>query len=163
MSMFEDSHYRWRETYFVLFDAKKRPSVERVKKIIESLKDHFELVNLRGDTEHRFESLSVLAPDDFAALDICFIGGDEVREQAAQLVEEMKVGALEPGDRQKLKQISHSDGRFDVLHFEQLAERGDEGDEDELLDPSAVLLVLDALARLTGGVAVDPQSGTILS
>ena len=30
MSMFEDSRYRWRETYFVLFDAKKRPTLKSV-------------------------------------------------------------------------------------------------------------------------------------
>ena len=29
MSMFEDSRYRWRETYFVLFDAKRRPTAEK--------------------------------------------------------------------------------------------------------------------------------------
>jgi hypothetical protein len=31
-----------------------------------------------------------------------------------------------------------------------------------MLDPSALLLVLDALAELTGGIAVDPQTGTML-
>lgn len=162
MSMFEDSHYRWRETYFVLFDAKKRPSVEKVKKTLSALKDHFELVNVRGDPQHRFESLTVLAPDDFAALDICYTTGDEVLEQVEQFVTELKPTVLDPADQQKLKHLRHTDGRFDVLHFEQLAEAGDDGDEDEMLDPSAVLLVLDALARLTDGVAVDPQSGTLL-
>jgi len=161
VSMFEDNHYRWRETYFVLFDAQKRPSVEKVKKTLSALKDRFELVNVRADAQHLFESLTVLAPDDFAALDICYTTGDEVLEQVEQLVAEVQPNLLDPADQQKLKHIRHSDGRFDVLHFEQLAEAGDD-DEDEMLDPSAVLLVLDALARLTGGVAVDPQSGTLL-
>jgi len=35
-------------------------------------------------------------------------------------------------------------------------------DEDETFDPSALLMVIEALAKLTGGVAVDPQSGTIM-
>jgi hypothetical protein len=30
MSMFEDNRYRWRETYFVLFDAKNRPKLQTV-------------------------------------------------------------------------------------------------------------------------------------
>ncbi len=50
-----------------------------------------------------------------------------------------------------------------MLHFEQVAESADDDDADELLDPSALLAVLDELARITGGIAVDPQSGTILS
>jgi hypothetical protein len=33
---------------------------------------------------------------------------------------------------------------------------------DEVFDPSTLLLVLEALVDLTGGIAVDPQSGTIL-
>ena len=43
MSMFEDSHYRWRETYFVLFDSQKRPSVEQVEENLAALNNHFEL------------------------------------------------------------------------------------------------------------------------
>jgi len=163
MSMFENDHYRWRETYFVLFDAKKRPTTDKVKKALQGLHDRFEVTNVRGDAHHHLESLTILAPDDFAALDVCFVAGDEVREQVEQLSSSMDLTLLDPGDRQKVKRIGTSDARFDVLHFEQLADdaAGDEGDDD-LLDPSAVLLVLEALAHLTEGVAVDPQSGTIL-
>jgi hypothetical protein len=32
-----------------------------------------------------------------------------------------------------------------------------------MLDPSALLIVLGALAKLTSGVAVDPQAGTFLA
>ena len=32
-----------------------------------------------------------------------------------------------------------------------------------MLDPSALLVVLGALAKLTGGVAIDPQAGTFLT
>jgi hypothetical protein len=48
-----------------------------------------------------------------------------------------------------------------VLHFEQVPdEDAEDAGEDEILDPSALLVVLGALAKLTKGVAVDPQSGT---
>ena len=50
-----------------------------------------------------------------------------------------------------------------MLHFEQVGDFADEDDFDELLDPSALLAVLQELARITGGIAIDPQSGTILS
>ena len=62
-----------------------------------------------------------------------------------------------------MKRLKEYDGRFDVLHFEQIGDSADEDESDELLDPGALLAVLDELARITGGIAVDPQSGTILS
>ena len=35
MSMFENDQYRWRETYFVLFESAKRPKLKTlVKKLV---------------------------------------------------------------------------------------------------------------------------------
>ena len=50
MSMFEDDQYRWRETYFVLFDAKKRPSMERVKKVLAAQSDGYALANFSNNS-----------------------------------------------------------------------------------------------------------------
>ena len=51
-----------------------------------------------------------------------------------------------------------------MLHFEQIPEDPDEsGEDEEMLDPSALLVVLGVLAKLTHGVAVDPQAGTFLA
>ena len=161
MSMFEDEHYRWRETYFVLFDAKKRPPHEKMKKVLSSLSDRYQMANFIADSRGLFESGTLLSPDDFAALDICYVGGDEVKEQVSQLVAEMQLTPVEPAEQQKLQRIARSTGRFDVLHFEQLT-NGDSEDDDEMLDPSAMLIVLSALAKLTDGIAVDPQSGTMM-
>jgi hypothetical protein len=62
------------------------------------------------------------------------------------------------------ERIKKYDGRFDVLHFEQVLEQtGEDAEEEEMLDPSALLVVLGALARLTGGVAIDPQAGTFFA
>ena len=63
-----------------------------------------------------------------------------------------------------LGRLREYDARFDVLHFERVGDAEDAEDEepDGMLDPSALLLVLDALAELTGGIAVDPQTGTML-
>ncbi len=84
MSMFDNDQYRWRETYFVLFDVKKRPKLSRVTKAISALNKRFQLTNLSADKEGRFDSLTVISPDDFAALDICYTGGDEVLELFAR-------------------------------------------------------------------------------
>ncbi len=49
-----------------------------------------------------------------------------------------------------------------TLHFEQVVNFGDGGDADEMLDPTALLVVLDALVKLTDGIAIDPQAGVML-
>jgi hypothetical protein len=161
MSTFEDDRYRWRETYFVLFHGSNRPGLKAVEKRLAALSKRYLLSNATADPDGLFESLTVTSPDDFAAMDICYTSGAEVREQATELVQDL-MSAAEPQQRSVLKRLRDFDGRFDVLHFEQIAEAGDEEDGDELLDPSALLAVLDALSKLTGGVAIDPQSGTIL-
>ncbi len=48
-----------------------------------------------------------------------------------------------------------------MLHFEQVAAEDEE--DEEMLDPSALLLVLGALAKICHGVAIDPQAGTFLT
>ncbi len=164
MSMFEDNRYRWRETYFVLFDARNRPKLDSVAEAVAALKGRFELTNRGEDERGMFDSLTVLSPDDFAALDICYTGGAEVLEQSEAQVEDL--GKLGPECKPPLpwERIKRFDGRFDVLHFERIPEEDeDEAEEEELLDPTALLMVLGALVRLTGGVAVDPQGGTFIT
>jgi hypothetical protein len=166
MSTFERGEYKWRETYFVLFDSAKRPSLKKMERILRELGDHFEFSDAMADEDGRFESITILAPDDYAALDISFESGEEVLEQGAAFYQELKSSATEPDERAKLARLPKCDARFDLLHFEHMtaseapAETDDEF--DEMLDPSALLIVLDALVELTGGVGVDPQSGTLL-
>jgi hypothetical protein len=162
VSTFEDDRYRWRETYFVLFPASRRPTLKLVEKKLAALSKRYSLENLGGDTHGKFESLTLISPDDFAALDVCYTSGAEVLEHAEEMVQEL-AATVEPDQRALLKRIKGYDGRFDVLHFEQVANSTDEDESDELLDPSALLAVLEELARITDGIAVDPQSGTILS
>jgi hypothetical protein len=162
MSTFEREEFKWRETYFVLFDSAKRPTLKKVERVLRDLSERFELSNIRADEDGRFESITVMSPDDYAALDISYESGDEVLEQGAALEQEMKSSASDDDERAKLARLPKCDARFDLLHFEQMTpdEPGDEA--DEMLDPSALLIVLDALVELTGGVGVDPQSGTLL-
>ncbi len=160
MSMFENDQYQWRDTYCVLFESGRRPKLKEVEKKLSSLGGRYMLANGMAGKNGAFESLTVVAPDDFAALDICFVRGEEVREQVTQILREMKASDLGPEDQAKLDRLRRCDARFDVLHFEQVVDAGDQ--EDELFDPSALILVLDALAELTDGIPVDPQAGTIL-
>lgn len=161
MSMFEDHRYRWRETYFVLFRTTGRPKLKKVEHLLTGLDHRYQISNLRKGDDDAFESLTLISPDDYAGLDICYTEGDEVREQLDDLLKELRPSELSAAGQQALKQLAECDARFDVLHFEQISVDEDFEDE-EMLDPSSLLLVLTALAKLVGGVAVDPQSGIIL-
>ena len=162
MSTFEREGYKWRETYFVLFDSGKRPTLDKVERLLRNLSGRFEWTDARATEDGRFESITVMSPDDYAALDISYESGEEVLEQGEIFYQELKPSATEDDERAKLKRLPKCDARFDLLHFEQTGDDKPEDDLDEILDPSTLLLVLDALVELTRGVGIDPQSGALL-
>lgn len=161
MSTFEDHGFRWRETYFVLFDSTRRPTLEQVHSKLKKLNSRFEFSPGEADDNERFESISIRAPQDCAAIDISYSSGEEVAEQLAELQREMK-SSIDAADRPKFNQLARCDAKFDLMHFEQVFEGEEEEEGGEALDPSALLSVMDALVELTGGVGVDPQSGTLM-
>jgi len=165
MSMFENNQYRWRETCFVLFQSSERPTLEVVEETLTALDPSYRLQDKLADDDGRFDSLTLLSPDDFAALDICFTCGPEILEQGATLCDELESAACEIDEPVPTDRIRRADARFDVLHFEKVSDEPEGGDDDfdEVLDPGALLIVLDALAKLTDGIAVDPQTGSVLS
>jgi hypothetical protein len=164
MSTFEREEFKWRETYFVLLDSGRRPTLKAMQRVLHELSPRFQLSNAVADEDGRFESITVMSPDDYAALDISYEAGEEVSEQGAAFQQELKSSACDADERTKLARLPKCDARFDLLHFEQTTgdEPEPEDEMDEILDPSALLIVLDALVDLTGGVGVDPQSGTML-
>src|SRR5665647_1725669 len=89
MSTFERDEFKWRETYFVMFDSAKRPTLKTVERVLRDLSERFELSNASADEDGRFESITIMSPDDYAALDISFESGEEVLEQGAALEQEM--------------------------------------------------------------------------
>jgi len=162
MSMFEREDYAWRETYFVLFDRAKRPTMNAVEKVLRHLPGRFELSHQTSDSDGLFEAATLISPSDYAALEIAFVEGEEVTEHAAGLIEEMKATAADAAERKKLAQLAHADARLDVMHFQNVDNDESDEDEDEMFDPAALLVVLEALAKLTGGVGIDPQSGCLM-
>jgi hypothetical protein len=162
-----DEQLEWRDTYFVLFQQSNRPTLTQVEAAITETSRRLKLQNLEADEDGMFESLLVQAPQDNAALEISYERGDAVIEQSSELAKQLKD---ELGPKQ-LKQMLKADARFDVMLFEQVREDqfGSEGDEDGddweggSLDPSSLLNVVQALAKLTGGLPIDPASGAILT
>ncbi len=158
MSLFEDDRYRWRETYFVLFRASDRPLAAAVERTLREMGGRYEITELRADDQARFESLTMLSPYDYAAMDIAYLGGDDVRSHVDEIMKELKESSLTKQEKAKLKQLSECDARFDIYHFEQVVDE----EEDEYLDPGALLIVLERLAQLAHGVSIDPQSGALM-
>lgn len=123
----------------------------------------YEISDQTADDDGNMLSMTVVAPDDFSALDISYIAGDEVVDESNSLLEELVAEGVTPEERETIDNAASFDARFDIMHFQRMVE-GDGGEEDgmELFDPSALLKVLECLCNLTDGISLDPQSGTLL-
>ena len=162
MSLFENDEYQWRETYFVLMASARRPTGDVLQGALRQLDRRYKITNVRSDETGQFEGLTLVSPDDNAAMDVVYLAGEEVVEQTADLAGELRRGPLEDDQRQLIKRVPECDARFDVFHFEQMDFLSVDEDEEECLDPGALLIVLETLAELCNGIVVDPQSGSLL-
>lgn len=158
MSLFGNNQYHYRETYFVLFNAADLPPAEKLESVLGSLGPRYETVSCRTN-DGRFESLTVRSPRDFSAMDIVFTQGDDVVNQIKDVQEASRTMTLSSDDLQKVMRLKDFDARFDIFHFEEVAAATE---DDQFLDPGGLLLVLEALAELCNGVALDPQSQSIM-
>ena len=59
MSLFENDEFQWRETYFILFDANRRPLASDLQKQLKKLDPRYEVRDVRADEAGRFESLTL--------------------------------------------------------------------------------------------------------
>jgi hypothetical protein len=151
----------WRDTYFILFQQSGRPTLTQVEAAITDATRHVSLQNLEANDDGLFESVLVQAPDDNSALEISYETGDAVIEQSAALAKQLR-DEITPD---QLKRLLRADARLDVMHFERVNLDEDTGDDDwesNALDPSSLLNVVEALAKLTRGLPIDPASGAIL-
>ena len=90
MSLFADSRYQWRETYFVLFDHKHRPRAADVKRLLAELGPRIEIHELAESDGGHLDSMTVLSHADAAGMDISYGEGEEVKEQVLQLRQEWR-------------------------------------------------------------------------
>lgn len=153
-----DDQFQWRETYFIWFESKHRPTLEKVKEVVAHLRGHFELESGEADADGLITTLTVRSPEDHAALEIECAAGAEIQAEGQATATEISPADV---DHNKLAKLKRADARFEIMHFEEMLDSMSEEEMDEMFDPSALLIVLEALARLTDGVCVDPQSGTI--
>lgn len=162
MSLFENPGYQWRETFFVLFDESRRPPAEEIKSALESLSSNLEVTDLRADQDGRIESLTIYAPDDFAAMDVSCTTGEEVSEQVPELLKEVEPNVETDEEKTKLRRLTECTARLDVFHFQQKSSDVDQEFSEEFMDPGGLLVVLERLGEICNGIVVDPQSGGLM-
>ncbi|BBO35069.1 hypothetical protein [Lacipirellula parvula] len=182
----------WLETYFILFPAKRRPTLTQVERALTAANPRLRLENLLADDDGLFASVLIESPEDNAAVEVSFEMGDAIAEQNMQWAKELQ-SKMTP---KQLQAIVSADARLDVAHFERVpkggtgsqpkpvtreaevaefaselswddAEFGDDEDVDmeaamEVFDPTCLLTVVDALQGLTKGITFDPASGEIV-
>ena len=161
MSLFGDPLFRWRETFMVLFEESKRPTVTEVEDALARV-GKFDSEQTNESENGLIESLTVTNQIDCVGLDIVYVDGEEAQEQLEELQGEISPEDLLPGQEGLLAKLPSCSARLDILHFEQLTASVIEDDDEEFLDPGSLLGVAEALAQLLDGVAVDPGSGTFV-
>jgi len=175
----------WRETYFIVFPHDRRPELDQVTQALANANDRYKLENLSADDRGLLQSLLVESHEDHAAVEISYEVGDSVIEQNLEWADQLK--AQLPA--KQIQELVQADARLDVAHFERVPagpasqaggtsagdsfadgfdsdfddEFGSEDENFEMLDPTCLLTVVDALSQLTGGLTFDPASGEILS
>lgn len=154
----DDSRLQWRDTYYVWFSSARRPSLRQVEKIIRELSERFAVKLSEADDDGGFESITLQAGRDQSALEISYLAGDDLREQAQALAEEIK--EVDDVPMERLAKLAACDARLDLMQFEQVDDEPD-GEMEDTFDPSSLLIVLEALAKQVGGIGVDPQSGLL--
>ena len=157
MSLFEDNNYQYRDTFFVFFPKENRPSMDKIQASLADLGSRYDTVK-STEKDGDFESLTFVSPYDFSAMDIAVVEGEEVLNQINELMEEFKTMTLPGDDASKLSKLTMCDARFDIFHFEKVGS----GNEDEFLDPGGLLLVMEKLSELCEGIALDPQSQSLM-
>ena len=155
MSLFEDSSFQYRETYFVFFKSDAKPSAEQLKAMVDSFGRRYAVLKTH-ESEGNFEAITIVSEQDNAGIDVTLVEGDDVKEKVVEINEAFKSMTVSGDDLEKLGGVSGADTYLEVFHFEKFTF------EEEMLDPGALLKILDGLVELTGGVAYDPQSTSFM-
>ena len=159
MSLFENGDYEYTDTFFVFFKRENLPNAETVKAAIAELGDRYQFGKI-AFREEQFESMTILSPQDFSAVDIVMDPNADVPTQIEELITEFRTLTLTGDDRDKLSRFKECNTRFDLFHFEQKVSGNT--DPDAFIDPGGLLIVLEKLRSLCDGVGLDPQSQMLL-
>ncbi len=185
MSESSTDELHWRETYFIVFPEDRRPTLQQVEAVLEDAGGELRLKNLAADDDGYFQSVLVESTQDHAAVEVSYETGEPVIEQNLQWAKELQKQL----PAQQLQHLMTSNARLDVAHFERLPQGADPspapsagdpgagffdddfgddgfGDGDDMLpdmlDPTCLLTVVEALSGLTEGLTFDPAAGELM-
>jgi len=158
MSLFENDQYEYTDTFFVFFKRENLPTAPAVKAAIEELGTRYDFGKVAFRQE-QFESMTILSPQDFSAMDIVLDLNNEVTSQVEELATEFLSMTLNSDDLAKLEKFKTLNARFDLFHFEKKVVGSE---PDAFIDPGGLLIVLEKLRSLCDGVGLDPQSQMLL-
>ena len=79
MSLFGDPLFRWRETFMVLFEDSRRPTVTEVEEALARV-GKFDSEQMSESENGLIESLTVTNQIDCVGLDIVYVDGEEAQE-----------------------------------------------------------------------------------
>ncbi len=120
MSIFDDDRYCWRETYLVMLDRSQRPTASETARCLQKQGVCLEITNLRSDADGWLESLTVISPNDNAAVEIQYFEGDEIAAEFAALADELERHELSAKERKKIDRSRNFFAKIELRHFEQL-------------------------------------------
>ena len=109
MSLFENPVYRWRETYFILFESEHRPSLELIQESLGQLETSYHAEEMGDDGQGHMESLTLISPSDFAAMDIIYLAGEEIPLQVDELKQELDFGSLTDEEQEQAARLDACD------------------------------------------------------
>ena len=95
-------------------------------------------------------------------MDISYVTGEEVLEQVEELSRKLMRATLTAERSTEKLHTSPSATRVSTSSTSNRCFSDREEIEDELLDPAALLIVMERLSGLCDGIAFDPQSDSFM-
>ncbi|MCH8921693.1 MAG: hypothetical protein IIA67_00940, partial [Planctomycetes bacterium] len=80
---------------------------------MSAIGDRFEIENLMGDAEGNFEAVTLRSPEDYSAIDVSYVCGEEIVEENKRIAEELGPLSADEQEREKagrllkLDQVEH--------------------------------------------------------
>ncbi len=119
MLLFEDPHYIWRETYFVLCEAARRPGLAVIERELRKSLPRLAMRAGEADADGRFVHLGLVSDENHSGVDILWAEGKAVRTEIAGLIDELEKHA-KPKERAKLDRARTATAKIELLHYERI-------------------------------------------
>lgn len=119
MLLFEDPHYIWRETYFVLCEAARRPGLAVIERELRKALPRLVMRAGEADADGRFVHLGLVSDENHSGVDILWAEGKAVRSEIVGLIDELEKHA-KPKERVKLDRARTATAKIELLHYERI-------------------------------------------